>query len=33
MRNRKTCIVLTLINSGDILDGYCRQAEQEGMGD
>jgi hypothetical protein len=31
MNNKKTSIVLTTINSGDILDGYCRQAEAEGV--
>jgi hypothetical protein len=29
--NRKTCIVLTTINAGGILDGYTRQAEEEGV--
>lgn len=29
----QTCIVLTTINSGDILQGYCQQAETEGTQD
>jgi hypothetical protein len=28
---KKTCIVVTTINSGEILAGYCRQAEAEGV--
>jgi hypothetical protein len=31
MKQNKICIVLTTINSGDILDGYCKQAEAEGV--
>ncbi len=31
MKPTKTCIVLTTINAGGILDGYCKQAEQEGV--
>lgn len=27
----KTCVVVTTINAGGILDGYCKQAEQEGV--
>ena len=29
----KTCVVVTTINGGDILDGYCKQAEAESMRD
>ncbi|MGZ4966324.1 MAG: hypothetical protein ACXV97_04040 [Chthoniobacterales bacterium] len=29
----RTCIVVTTINKGDVLDGYCRQIEAEGMRD
>ncbi len=29
--NHRTCIVVTTINKGDVLDGYCRQIEAEGM--
>jgi hypothetical protein len=31
--NPKTCIVLTTINSGGVLDGYCQQGETEGVRD
>jgi hypothetical protein len=31
MKARKTCIVVTTINAGGILDGYCKQAEDEGV--
>lgn len=31
MNQPKTCIVLTTINAGGILDGYCKQAEAEGV--
>lgn len=33
MNQHKTCIVLTTINAGGILDGYCKQAEEEGVKD
>src|SRR5207247_10425610 len=28
---QKICIVLTSINTGEVLDGYCRQADDEGV--
>lgn len=31
MKNQRTSIVLTTINAGGILDGYCQQAEKEGV--
>lgn len=31
--NQRTCIVVTTINKGDILDGYCRQIEAEEVRD
>ncbi len=33
MKRPNTCIVLTTINAGGILDGYCKQAEAEGLKD
>ena len=33
MKQPKTCIVVTTINAGGILDGYCKQAEAEGVKD
>jgi len=33
MKTAKVSIVLTTINSGDVLDGYCKQAEAEGVRD
>jgi hypothetical protein len=33
MSKPNTCIVLTTINAGGILDGYCKQAELEGVKD
>lgn len=29
----KTCVVITTVNHGDLIDGYCRQAEAEGVRD
>ena len=31
MNKPKICIVMTTINSGDVLDGYCKQARNEGI--
>jgi hypothetical protein len=33
MKNRHVTIVLTTINAGDVLDGYCQQADTEGVRD
>lgn len=33
MSNQRVSIVLTTINAGGILDGYCQQAEAEGVRD
>ncbi len=33
MNQPDTCIVLTTINAGGILDGYCKQATEEGVKD
>lgn len=33
MNQPKTCIVVTINNAGGILDGYCKQAEEEGVKD
>lgn len=31
MENLKFCVVATTIGKGDFLDGYCKQAELEGV--